>query len=292
LLFDDLLDWHNWFWSHRRLPPLGLICLGSDMVPGYPDSASNTMQGARYESGLDNSPMYDGELFNRGTHEMQLYDIGMTGLVIYETENLAKLAQIIGRPEQTLLVSRAKALRQLTADNLWDAKNNIFSNKYSNDTFYSRISPTSFYSLLGTVATDDQAQAQVTAWLLDKTRFCISLTWPEGVDDSCYWGLPSINAQDPAYPALGYWRGFVWGPMAQLTYWSLQNYDHISAVQTARKALCKQMTAMMMNQWNLHRHICENFNPHKDGDECTGTKFYHWGGLAGLISLIEEGLWQ
>jgi len=80
--------------------------------------------------------------------------------------------------------------------------------------------------------------------------------------------------------------------MAQLTYWSLQNYDHISVVQTARKALCKQMTAMMMNQWNLHRHICENFNPHKDGADCTGSQYYHWGGLAGLISLIEAGYWK
>ena len=23
-------------------------------------------------------------------------------------------------------------------------------------------------------------------------------------------------------------RGYVWGPMAQLTYWSLQEYDHVS----------------------------------------------------------------
>jgi hypothetical protein len=47
--------------------------------------------------------------------------------------------------------------------------------------------------------------------------------------------------------------------------------------------------------------VCENFNPHQnssvviDGkhwpDDCTGTKFYHWGALAGMISLIEEGYW-
>ena len=46
LLFDDLLDWSNWFMAKRRLEPLGLICHGGD-----------TMQDARYESGLDNSPM-------------------------------------------------------------------------------------------------------------------------------------------------------------------------------------------------------------------------------------------
>lgn len=29
LLFDDLLDWSNWFMRRRLLPPLGLVALGS-----------------------------------------------------------------------------------------------------------------------------------------------------------------------------------------------------------------------------------------------------------------------
>ena len=83
--------------------------------------------------------------------------------------------------------------------------------------------------------------------------------------------------------------------MAQLTYWSLQNYDHVLAVRKGRKALVKQMGALMMSQWNGHRHICENYNPHKDADtsggDCAGTKFYHWGALTGLIGMIEDGLY-
>ena len=47
-------------------------------------------------------------------------------------------------------------------------------------------------------------------------------------------------------------------------------------VRTGRKALAKQMTAMLMNVWHRHHHVCENFNPHKDGTECTGDHFYHW----------------
>jgi hypothetical protein len=27
-------------------------------------------------------------------------------------------------------------------------------------------------------------------------------------DDECFWGLPSISADDPAFPPLGYWRGY------------------------------------------------------------------------------------
>ena len=46
LLFDDLLDWSDWFAANRLLAPLNITALGGD-----------DMQAARYESGLDNSPM-------------------------------------------------------------------------------------------------------------------------------------------------------------------------------------------------------------------------------------------
>ena len=67
---------------------------------------------------------------------------------------------------------------------------------------------------------------------------------------------PSIEQQDPAFKALGYWRGYVWGPMAQLTYWGLQNYGHVPSAATARTALCKQMNTMMLEQWRNHGYIC------------------------------------
>ena len=115
----------------------------------------------------------------------------------------------------------------------------------------------------------------------------------QGNRDECYWGLPSIAASDPAYPPLGYWRGYVWGPMAQLTYWGLQRYDHVPAVRAGRKALCRQMLALMLSQWRAHRHICENYNPHRTADtshgDCSGTRFYHWGALTGRLTMIEEG---
>ena len=63
--FDTLLGWNTWVWNKRR-PSYGafadLICLGSDpnTHPGGDDGTVNTMQAARYESGLDNWPGYDG----------------------------------------------------------------------------------------------------------------------------------------------------------------------------------------------------------------------------------------
>ena len=71
----------------------------------------------RYESGLDNSPMYDGTFVNQtngcsldesGCGLMQLYDVGMTSMFVQEAFSLAELAQVIGRP-QSLSGARAHA---------------------------------------------------------------------------------------------------------------------------------------------------------------------------------------
>lgn len=279
LLFDDLLDWSNWFVANRELEPAKLIALGGD-----------GMQGARFESGLDNSPMYDGDFWDSGTKLMQLYDVGMTAMFVMEANALADLADAISRPEGDMLRARGAAMRNLMLDELWDDESGIFVNKRPDGSFYRRISPTSFYPMLTGGPSEEQVESMMSRWMMNSTRFCITPNGDfEGNSDNCYWGLPSISADDEAFPPLGYWRGYVWGPMMQLTYWSLQNYDSIPAARTARKALAKQMTALMLSQWGKHGHICENFGPHKDTDDCTGNKFYHWGALGGFISLIEDG---
>jgi hypothetical protein len=280
LLFDDLLDWNNWFVRARELEPSKLICLGG-----------NGMQAARYESGLDNSPMYDGDFMNGS--KMQLYDVGMTSLFTMEAEALAELADAIGRPEGAALRKRADSMRSLLMSELWDAESGIFANKRPNGSFYRHISPTSFYPLLTKGPSITQAEEMVSRWLTNRSRFCISPNGDfVGNSDDCYWGLPSISADDAAFAGLGYWRGFVWGPMVQLTYWGLQRYAEVPAVSAARKAMCKQMTALMLSQWNLHGHICENFGPHKDTGDCTGKPFYTWGALGGFISLVENGFYD
>ena len=139
-----------------------------------------------------------------------------------------------------------------------------------NGSFNRRVSPTSFYALQTGVPADERVAAMMTGWLLNASHFCIS---PEGDHsgnaDDCWWGLPSIEASDPAYPPLGYWRGYVWGPMAQLTYWGLQQYDHVPAAKTGRQALVKQMNSLFVTKWREARLICENYYPHKVHESCS-----------------------
>ena len=113
---------NNWIWDHRRgegaLAPPGdrayLIVLGSDPTSPPGDGSTNTLQGARYESGLDNSPMYDAPPvgYDNGTHHMQLYDVGMTSQFLSDTEALADLAAAVGRAD---LVPRLRERYNLVA---------------------------------------------------------------------------------------------------------------------------------------------------------------------------------
>ena len=87
VVYDDLLDWSNWFVKKRTIHGSsgqvvdGLISLGSfsdENVITNTTQAGNNMQDARYESGLDNSPMYDlpDSVFkNETTHLMGLADV-------------------------------------------------------------------------------------------------------------------------------------------------------------------------------------------------------------------------
>ena len=82
--------------------------------------------------------------------------------------------------------------------------------------------------------------------------------------------------------------------MALLTYWGLAHPAYTAAplVTVARRGLCSQMGELFLSQWRTHRHVCENYSPWRNATECTGMHFYHWGGLAGFIGLLDAGFYD
>ena len=206
LLFDDALDWSDWFLRMRVLPGhSGLISLRSfDERAGSPGG----MQEARYESGLDNSPMYDCgaadqgdgcEYFNRTSGVMELLDVGMSAMAAQEAYALATLADAIGRPEGAMLRARGDAYRDAIRSGLWDGEASVYANKMPlNASLSNRISPTSFYPLMLTSVTgsDDQrredarADAMMRHWLTSPT---VSLA-PRGPRCECWRASARLGA--------------------------------------------------------------------------------------------------
>ena len=282
-VFDDLLEWNRWWPSHRRAAGpsgAGLLCWGSDPfepINGAPweTSGVNERLGAALESGLDNSPMYDDIPFDARSHQLLLADAGLTALYVMDCEALAGLAEVIGRPESGELHARADDFRACL-NTLWDDPSGIYLNQRTDTGLFSaRLSPTNFYPLLAGAPTPEQAERMISEHFYNPDEF-----WGE-------WILPSIARCDPAYPEQEYWRGRIWAPMNFLVYLGLRRYK---LAQPAAD-LAQKSQALILKEWRANGHVHENYNANT-GEGCdsrSSDKFYHWGGLLGLIALMEAG---
>ncbi len=277
-VFPYLLRWNRWWHEHRRLD--GLLCWGSD--PYEPvlgcelEREVNHRQGAAWESGLDNLPVYDDVPFDESKHMMLLQDVGLNSLYVADCEALADIAAVLGEQvAEYELHLRGEVYRQ-GLGRLWNEERGIYLNRrVDTGPFSSRIAPTSFYPMLAKAPTQAQAERMVQEHFYNPDEF-----WGE-------WIIPSIARSDPAYADQEYWRGRIWGPMNLLVYLGLRNYE----LPQARKDLAEKSVNLLLKEWLEKGHVHENYNANT-GEGCdvsSSDAFYHWGGLLGMIALIEAG---
>ncbi|MDR1444446.1 MAG: hypothetical protein LBI94_06165 [Treponema sp.] len=278
-LFDDLLIWNRWFAEHRRLPG-GQLCWGSEPFKDrlgrhWETHGVNELLGAALESGLDNSPMYDGMPFNKDTHLMELADVGLTGLYILDCECLADLAGLLGRGEGAELRERAEKSKD-GLEEMWDEEFGLYCNKRSDTGAFSRrISATNFYALFS-----DRVSGERFARMMREHFFNPKEFFGEYI-------LPMIARNDPAYGDQDYWRGRIWAPTNFLSYLALRR----RGLEEPCRVLAEKSRDLIMKEWQEKGHVHENFNG-DTGEGCdvrNSDKFYHWGGLLSYIALMEGG---
>jgi hypothetical protein len=275
--FGPLLRWNRW-WDRRRTKD-GYLVLGTDKdtkTVNPDDPSVGTRQGAVYESGLDNSPMYDDAPFNAATGRLAIADVGLMGLYAADCSALEEMAALLGRgAEEKELAARAERVRT-RLQTLWDEKSGIYlSRNLDTGQPIRRLSPVNFYPMLGRVPTPAQARRMVREHLMNPDEF-----WGQ-------WVIPAISRSDPAFREQNYWRGRIWGPMNYLVYLGLQNYDE----PEARRELASKSVALFAREWNLKGHVHENYNAVTGlADDVTSSdRYYHWGALLGLIGTMENG---
>ncbi|MEM8896772.1 MAG: trehalase family glycosidase [Bacteroidota bacterium] len=271
-VYDNLLGWNRWWDEHRNNQ--GFLSWGSDPHPNGMDGHSK--QGAKWESGLDNSPLFDEAVFNEETHMLELASAGLMGLYVADCQYMAEIATILGREEDAkeLLERREKYANKL--QELWDEEAGIFRDKYLNTgEFSSHLAPTNFYPLIGNVPTQAQAERMIEAHFMNPDEF-----YGE-------WMMPSIARNDPAYPDNSYWRGRIWAPMNFLVYMGLRNYQ----LPKAREMMVEKSLALIMKSWREERTVYENYNSTSGvgGDVRNSSSFYSWGALLAFIALMEDG---
>jgi putative isomerase len=277
-MFDSLLQWNRWWPEARQIE--GLLAWGStpyEPVVGNAGEMGNGVNdrfGAALESGLDNAPMYDDIPFDTRSHLLMLQDVGLNALFIRDCEALSEIAEILGRTgEANELRERAREFRH-KMQSLWSEEAGLFLNRRADTHEFSpRLSPTHFYPLLAGVASAEQAGRMIQEHFFNPEEF-----WGE-------WILPSCARNDPAYPEQEYWRGRIWAPMNFLVYLGLLRYD----LPEARRELVERSKALLLKEWHGSGHIHENYCG-DTGHGCNAERsdaFYHWGGLLGLIALME-----
>ncbi|MBQ8311650.1 MAG: hypothetical protein IJX84_00365, partial [Clostridia bacterium] len=202
----------------------------------------NDRYGAALESGLDNSPMYDDIPFDHEGHLLMLSDVGLTGLFIMDCECLAEIAHILGRKEETELLSRTASTRAALAT-LWDEDSGIYLNRnLTEGSFSHKLSPTNFYALFSGDVSAHQLHRMIEEHLHNPAEF------------GGEWGLPSIARNDPAYPDQNYWRGRIWAPMNFLVYLALRRHGSNEAC-VARRQLAEMSERLILKEWRSHRHV-------------------------------------
>ena len=273
-VYDELLRWNRW-WPGAR-DTKGLLAWGSDNVPQLVDGTFHSFQAALYESGLDNSPMYDGVPFNPLTNQLEMADVGLNALYVADCRALAEIAGVLGKAadERELLARGDKYAAALGT--LWDETAGIYLNKRT-DTGESspRLSPTNFYPLIAKVPSAEQAARMVREHYFNPQEF------------HGEWVMPSIARNVPGYQDQNYWRGRIWGPMNFLVYLGMRNY----ALGPARTDLAERSHKLLMKSWQSDRSIYENYNSitGAGNDVNSSDAYYHWGALLGVIGLMEQG---
>lgn len=269
--FPALLAWHDW-WPRARRGPHGLLAWGSDPIAGDPGSA--TLDRAKRESGLDDSPMYDESLYDPATHTMDLADVGLNALHIADAEALAAIADILGEGATAARLRAGAATAKTACDRLlWDSERGGYRNLTAAGAHDPHVSPTMLYALLGGVPDPERAAAMAAELLRPEVL--------GGVRP-----LPSVARNDPGFAAT-YWRGRIWAPMAYLAVQGLRRYGLTELSRPVVGALLR----LFLDEWREHGHVRENY-PATDGENLTGLQkrsdgLMAWGGLLAYLAFGE-----
>ena len=281
-LYPRLARWHRFWMKHRDGNGDGLLEWGSSATPAYDfpqlvqdnPTLQHSAKSAMYESGLDNSPMFDDVPFNAAAGTLELADVALNSYYAMDCEALAALAERLGKRKDAAAWRREheRVARRIN-EQLWDEAHGLYCNRHWDGRFSNRWSPTSFFPLIAGVAPRDRAERMVREHLLNEREF---------------WGryvIPSIARSDPAYPDNDYWRGRIWGPFNFLVAEGLRRYrfDDVAA-EFAEKGL-----RMFMENWRADGGVYENYNADtgRGADVWNAARLYHWGGLLAFIAMQE-----
>lgn len=272
--YNELLTWNRWWPKNRNNN--GYLSWGSNLVTdlSYPWQTNN-WQASACESNLHNSPMYDNAAYNKSAHVMELADVGLLSMYIWDCKNLTEIAEILGKKEDVKeLKSRADEYSKMLKS-LWNEEIGIYQNKHTDsEKFSDIITPTSFFPLLTELPSQSQAKRMIEEHLFNPSEFFSE------------WIIPGVSRNQKAFGDQNGFRGRIWPQFNFLVYVGLINYNSGDAL----KEMVKKSRDLLMRNWIEKNIINESYNAitgYADDDD-NNDPYYHCGALLGFISFIDE----
>jgi putative isomerase len=313
LLLPQFVSWSRWWAAARQFDVVahgkntsnagGLYAPGSTRANQHiaiacTKAGQESPEGAsRCETGLDNSPLYDGAKFVAGEDVLDQVDVGMTALYAEDCFTLANVSRQLGHTAfaEELQARGAGLVSQINA-NLWNDDAGVYVNKnwqtnsWVKNSQHSNgltIAPTNLYPMLAGAPTDRQVERMLSRWLTNGSEFA--------VNSAQKYGMPSVSRSwcggGNCTKGGSYWRGRAWGPMNLLIYLGLRRFDHLPSAKQAMADLAAQSEATFLIEWIPNHRVMENFNS-VDGVGCdvhNAIPFYHCGSCTALVALMHSG---
>ena len=271
-VYPALLRWNTWYYENRATKE-GFLCWGT----GSRGKEKENLFGAKCESGMDNSPIFDDASYDEESGLCLIADVGLMGLFIKDCRALIRFSEILGYTENLAELNERLNFIQKSLNSLWNEEDGIYENfDLSAGKFCRRLSPFNFFALFSPDIGEDRKKAIVEKHLLNEEEF-----WGE-------YPLPSISKNDCAFTEQHYWRGRIWGPLTAIVYHALKD----AACYAEAKLLAQRSERLLLGPWESQRRVYENYGAADGrGDSARQSDaFYHWGALLGYIAIDAETL--
>lgn len=240
-MFDRLLQYHYWWYSHRDHDGNGICEYGS---------TDGTLIAAAWESGMDNGVRFDDAIMLKNKPDyswsMNQENICLNSFLYAEKLYLAELAELIGRSEVVERLQKDAAyIKEYIQTKMYDAETGFFyDRKLETGELVKVMGAECWLPLWAGVATPEQAR-NVADKMINPNHFFSTV--PLGTLDVSHPKLRPIN---------GYWRGPVWIDQVYFGVTGLKKYG----MHTEANRIVEQY---IHNAYGLTSDgpIHENYNP-------------------------------
>ncbi|WP_321306805.1 MGH1-like glycoside hydrolase domain-containing protein [Marinifilum fragile] len=265
-MYPKLVKYHKWWYQYRDHDQNGLCEYGS---------TDGTLIAAKWESGMDNAVRFDDAKMlknNDNGWSMDQESVDLNAYLFAEKEQLAELADLLGKTEDTKAFTKAaKALKERIAKDFYDAKEGFFYDRAikTGKLLTVQQGPEGWIPLYTNIANQEQAKG-VKNLLTDSTKFATKVPFPTLVADHHKFN-----------PLKGYWRGPVWLDQAYFGVQALKNYGYKKDADALTQKLLNNAEGLLQDA-----PIRENYHP------ITGkglnANHFSWSAAHYLLLLTDE----